>query len=84
MFQIFQAGEELMRRMMEVNLWGPVRLMQIMIKLIMRDNQERDKLSRNEYSIVNIGSLQSYFALPHRAACKSKTFPELIDTDNRN
>ena len=56
---------------MDVNFFGPVRLTNILLAHMFEDNLRCDKakLKRKDYSIVNVGSVQSYLAIPHRAAC---------------
>ena len=69
--QAFNTKDEVFQKIMDVNFFGPFRLTNILLKHIFEDNYQRDraKLERNKYSIVNVGSVQSYLAIPHRAAC---------------
>jgi dehydrogenase/reductase SDR family protein 7B len=60
---------------MEVNFFGVVRLTNLILSYMIKDNNRNSnlKLKKRSYSIVNIGSVQSYLGIPYRAAyCSSK------------
>ena len=58
---------------MDVNFYGVVRLTNLVLSYMIEDNLQKDsaKLKRKNYSIVNIGSVQSYLGIPYRGPCKS-------------
>lgn len=56
---------------MDVNYFGAVRLSNIVVNQMIKENKK--KLNpQNQYSIVNVGSVQSLLAIPYRSACKFK------------
>ena len=58
---------------MDVNFYGVVRLTNLVLSYMIEDNLQKDsaKLKRKNYSIVNIGSVQSYLGIPYRGPCIS-------------
>ena len=58
---------------MDVNFYGVVRLTNLVLSYMIEDNLQKDsaKLKRKNYSIVNIGSVQSYLGIPYRGPCTS-------------
>ena len=59
---------------MDVNFFGAVRLSNIVVSQMIKENQKKVN-PQNQYSIVNVGSVQSLLAIPYRSACKkSLTF----------
>ena len=56
---------------MNVNYLGPIRLTNLIVKNMIDDDTKVNKanLPQKDYSIVNIGSVQSYLGIPYRSAC---------------
>lgn len=57
---------------MNINYFGPVRLTNFFVKKMIEDNNQRSSLGKKkrQFSIVNIGSVQSYLGIPYRSVCK--------------
>ena len=57
---------------MDVNFLGHVRLTNILVNQMIEENKRNDKIKvkKPDYSIVNIGSVQSFLGTPFRAPCK--------------
>ena len=53
---------------MDVNYFGAVRLTNLVVNSLIKENNSGNP--RRNYTIVNIGSIQSYLGLPYRSACK--------------
>ncbi|CAF0803652.1 unnamed protein product [Brachionus calyciflorus] len=71
----FTAPDEVYEKIMNINYYGAVRLTNYFVNKMIQDNNERSKAEqkRRQYSIVNIGSVQSYLGLPYRSVyCSSK------------
>lgn len=58
---------------MNVNFFGPVRLTNFIVNHMIEDNQKKTSVRQRKrhFSIVNIGSVQSYLGLPYRSICKN-------------
>jgi short-subunit dehydrogenase len=71
LFKSYNATDEVYQQILEVNFFGPVRLTNMVVNHMIEDNKENDRLnrSRRAYSIVNIGSVQSYIGTPYRGPC---------------
>ena len=57
---------------MQVNFFGVIRLTNLVLSYMLKDNAKNvaQKIRRRNYSIVNVGSVQSYLAIPYRGPCK--------------
>ena len=53
---------------MQVNFFGVVRLTNLVLDYMLKDSKKRN------YSIVNVGSVQSYLGIPFRGPCKLNYF----------
>lgn len=58
---------------MNINYFGAVRLTNYCVKKMIEDNNQRSSLNKKkrQFSIVNIGSVQSYLGIPYRSVCKN-------------
>ncbi len=68
----FSTSDKVFEQIMNVNFFGAVRLTNLLVNQMVKDNETNTslKLPRRNYSIVNIGSVQSYLGIPYRSACK--------------
>lgn len=55
---------------MDVNFFGVIRLTNLIVAKMVEEN-EKNKSRRRDYSIVNVGSVQSYLGIPYRSACNN-------------
>lgn len=70
--ETFSTSDEVFQKIMDINFFGAVRLTNLIVNNMIKNN-EKSSNSRRRYSIVNIGSVQSYLGLPYRSAyCSSK------------
>ncbi len=72
----FSTSDKVFEQIMNVNFFGAVRLTNLLVNQMIEDNQKNSiqNLPRRDYSIVNIGSVQSYLGIPYRSACKHLKF----------
>jgi dehydrogenase/reductase SDR family protein 7B len=71
----FSITDKVFDKIMNVNFFGAVRLTNLVVNQMIKDNEKNspDSTARGKYSIVNIGSVQSYVGIPYRSAyCASK------------
>ena len=63
------------RQIMEVNFFGAIRLTNLVLEHMIAENARSDAAARprRQCTIVNVGSVQSYIAIPYRSACKHDT-----------
>lgn len=56
---------------MNINYFGAVRLTNYFVNKMIKDNNERSSMNQKsrQFSIVNIGSVQSYLGIPYRSVC---------------
>lgn len=73
--QAIETSDEVYGKIMNVNFFGAVRLTNSIVNHMIKDNDVKSGLKemKRNYSIVNIGSVQSYLGTPFRSAyCASK------------
>jgi len=73
--QAISTSAEVYSKIMNVNFLGAVCLTNLIVNHMIKDNESKSSLNekRRNYSIVNIGSVQSYIGTPFRSAyCASK------------
>ncbi len=63
------SSDETFRKIMDVNFFGLFRLTNLILNNMIEENKKSNS-KRSIYSIVNIGSVQSYIGIPYRSACK--------------
>lgn len=71
----FSTDSEVFEKIINVNFLGIVRLTNLVLSYMIKDNDKNTKLNlpKRNFSIVNIGSVQSYLGIPYRSAyCSSK------------
>ena len=73
-YQTYTCSDESLEKIMQVNFFGVVRLTNLVLSYMLKDNSKNvtQKIRRRNYSIVNVGSVQSYLAIPYRGPCKKK------------
>lgn len=56
---------------MDINFFGAVRLTNFVVNRMIEDNQQKtsSKQRKRAFSIVNVGSIQSYLGIPYRSIC---------------
>lgn len=69
----FSITDQIFDKIMNVNFFGAVRLTNLVVKQMIKENAKTSSPTKRNYSIVNIGSVQSYVGIPYRSAyCASK------------
>lgn len=70
-FKSFSTDSEVFEKIINVNFLGIVRLTNLVLSYMIKDNDKNTKLNlpKRNFSIVNIGSVQSYLGIPYRSAC---------------
>ncbi len=60
------------QQLFSINLFGAIQLTNFVLKHMIDDDSQNDAVSKNrrQYTILNVGSVQSYIAIPYRSACK--------------
>jgi short-subunit dehydrogenase len=58
---------------MDINFFGAVRLTNLVVNKMIEENTDslRSKMKKRAFTIVNVGSLQSFLGQPFRGPCKS-------------
>jgi NAD(P)-dependent dehydrogenase (short-subunit alcohol dehydrogenase family) len=61
---------------MDINFFGAVRLTNLVVNRMIEENIEnaRSKTKKRAYTIVNVGSIQSFLGQPFRGPCKKKSY----------
>jgi short-subunit dehydrogenase len=55
---------------MEINFYGAVKLTNLVVKTMIDENRKKPTNRSKQYSIVNVGSVQSYLGMPYRSVCE--------------
>ncbi len=66
------ATDEVYQKIMEINFFGAVRMTNLVVSKMIEENIEnaRTKTKKRTFTIVNVGSLQSFLGQPYRGPCK--------------
>jgi NAD(P)-dependent dehydrogenase (short-subunit alcohol dehydrogenase family) len=65
------STDEVFRRIMDVNFFGPIKLSKLVLNYIIDKNTKNpDNIRLHQYAIANIGSVSSLISAPYRSACK--------------
>lgn len=76
--------EETLEKIMNTNFFGAVRLTRLIVQHMIDEDEKNKqaKLRRRNYSIVNVGSVQSYLAIPYRSAYTASKHALLAYSDS--
>lgn len=79
--ETFSTSDDVFRKVMDVNFFGAVRLSNIVVNQMIKENQKKVN-PQNKYSIVNVGSVQSLLVIPYRSAYAASKFALLAFADS--
>ena len=76
----YTCSDEALEKIMQVNFFGVIRLTNLVLSYMLKDDAKSasQKSRRRNYSIVNVGSVQSYLGLPYRGPCMETYFKLLL------